>query len=581
MHYQYNPYIWPLMGSALISLSLGIYALLRSRNVKGSSHFIVLMFLVVTWTSGNALEMSGADLSTKLFWANIQYIAYGYSPVILLAMCMEFTGYDRWIRNRKFLLWLAVIPTIIILLVWTDRIYGLVRYDIHMDYSGFFPVIVKKYGPAFFIHVLYVNILNISAWVLLIVTVFFKKGVYRKQAMALFLGLSLTLIPNIIYVLGLSPLKGFDITPVLFGPANLIIAWGIYRFKLLDVVPVARATVIETMAAGVMALDLQDRVLDINPAFEKILGHTAAQIITKPVGEVCAENPELVSACVDRNTNQREFLLNTNGLSKVYELLISPLHDHKGTLIGRLVVAYDITERKKVQQEYMQQQWKLAVAEERARLARDMHDNLGQTMGFINLQAQGIRQELLNAGVEIASHKLDRLVEGAQSAHQEIREYIRDARNTELMEKNFITALTKDIMNFEEQTGLKIKLDIPNGFTGEDLEPNVRINLLNICREALNNIRKHAEAVQVKILISDVGNQLSATVEDDGKGFDLASHDHGTKTKFGLDIMQERVSQIGAQIDIQSTVGKGTRIDFSVPLKEGEKENADEIDVGR
>jgi len=102
------------------------------------------MILVIIWCLGNALEMSSTDLSTKLFWANMQYIAYSYSPVILLALCMEFTGYDRWIRNRKVLLWIAVIPTIIILLAWTDRLHGLVRYDIHMDYRGLFPVIEKK-----------------------------------------------------------------------------------------------------------------------------------------------------------------------------------------------------------------------------------------------------------------------------------------------------------------------------------------------------------------------------------------------------------------------------------------------------
>ncbi|WP_460001762.1 histidine kinase N-terminal 7TM domain-containing protein [Paradesulfitobacterium aromaticivorans] len=558
------------MASALISLSLGIYALVKRRNVKGSTYFILLMILVAIWTSGNALEMSSTDFSTKLFWANIQYIAYGYSPVILLALCMEFSGYDRWIRNKKFLLWIAVIPTIIILLVWTDRLYGLVRYDIHMDYSGAFPVLEKEYGPVFLVHALYAHLLNISAWVLLIVAVFFKKSVYRKQAMALFIGLSLTLIPNILYVLGLSPVKRFDITAALFGPANLIIAFGIYRFKLFDVVPVARATVIETMDAGVMVLDLQDRVLDINPAFEKIVGYPVARIISKTVKEVCVKIPELVNACVDRSIAQREFSININGVSKVYELFISPLTDSKGTLIGRLIVNYDITEKKQAHQEYLKQQWKLAVTEERERQARDMHDNLGQVLGFINLQAQGIRQELMNAGVEIASPKLNKLVEATQSAHNEIREYIRNARSTASMEMDFMTALTKDILSFEEQTGLKVRLDIPLGFAGEEVKPNLRFNILNILKEALNNIRKHAEAANVRISFSLAREQLCATVEDDGKGFDMELHDNTNKTKFGLKIMRERASEIGAQIDIKSIIGKGSRIDLFVPIKERE-----------
>lgn len=95
---------------------------------------------------GNALEMASLDFSTKLFWANVQYIAYCYSPVTLLAMSMEFTGYDQWVYNKQ-ILWLAVLPTITILLVWTDSLHGLIRYDLSMDYSGSFPVIDKEYGP--------------------------------------------------------------------------------------------------------------------------------------------------------------------------------------------------------------------------------------------------------------------------------------------------------------------------------------------------------------------------------------------------------------------------------------------------
>ncbi len=572
MQYQYIPYMWPLIASAFASLSLGVYALVR-RKVKGTTCYILSMMVVTIWSLGNALEMASVDFSTKLFWANMQYFAYCYSPVTLLAMCMQFTGYDRWIHNRK-VLWIAVVPTIIILLVWTDGIHGLMRYDMQMDYSGSFPVIYKKYGPVFYIHALYSHFLNIAAWVLLIKAVFFKNTVYRKQAIALLFGLSLIIIPNIIYVLGLSPIKRFDITPLFFGPAGLIIAWGIFRYKLFDVIPVARATVIENMNAGVMVLDLQDRVLDINPAFKKIVDYTIPKTSARTVEEVCRKIPELLKSCTDRSITHSEFIIKKECEPKIYEVFFSPLTDHKGILIGRLVVTYDITEKKQEQQKYLRQQWKLAVTEERERLARDLHDNLGQVLGFINLQAQGIRQELINADVDIVSHKLDKLVNVSQSAHSDIREYIHNARNTTAMEKNFMTGLAKDIVSFEKQYGLKVKLKLPTGFTGEELKPNVRINILNIIKEALNNIRKHSEADHVKISFSIAQEQLCVTVEDDGRGFDLNQHNSMTKTKFGLSIMRERALEIGAQIDIKSEEGKGSRVAFSVPINEEENTNA-------
>lgn len=148
MAYQYNPYIWPLIASSGTSMSLGVYALIRRRGTRGAGSFIVSMLIVSLWSAGNALEMSSIDINTKLFWANMQYIAYCYSPVALLVLCMQFTGYDRWMGGKKTLA-LLVIPTVILMLVWTDSFHGLIRYDIHMDYSGTFPVIVKKYGPGF------------------------------------------------------------------------------------------------------------------------------------------------------------------------------------------------------------------------------------------------------------------------------------------------------------------------------------------------------------------------------------------------------------------------------------------------
>jgi len=578
MQYQYIPHIWLLIVSGLFSLSLGIFALLKRREAKGAISFVLSMLAVTFWSLPNAFEMSATDLSTKLFWANVQYIAYCFSPLTLLALCMEFTGYDSWIKSKK-ILWLAVLPAIITLLVWTDGLHGLIRYNLHMDYSGIFPVIAKKYGPAFYIHALYSHGLNIAAFVLLINAVFFKNTVYRKQAIVLLFGVSLIVMPNVIYVLGLSPL-GFDITPVFIGPAGFIMIWGIFRYKMFDLVPLARATVIETMDAGVMVLDLQNRVLDMNPAFQKIIKFSVPQLSNRRVENVCVKIPELIEACNDRSIVHTEFIVGTKDFSNIYEALLSPLTDSKGVLIGRLVVTYDITKKKQTQQVFLMQQWKLAAIEERERMARDLHDNLGQVLGFINLQAQGIRQELINAGVETVSDKLDKLVEATQIAHSDIREYIRVGRTSMNSEQEFVTSIKTFIKNFENQTGLGVKLDLPSEITGDELKPMIYINILNIIKEALNNVRKHSEAKNVKIIFSLTKKQLCATVEDDGKGFDTLLIHGKNKTRFGLDIMRERAKEIGGSISIKSELGEGSQIFLSVPIEEGEKQNANESDAG-
>ena len=223
------------------------------------------------------------------------------------------------------------------------------------------------------------------------------------------------------------------------------------------------------------------------------------------------------------------------------------------------------------QQEFLRHQWRLAVIEERERVARDMHDNLSQVLSFINLQSQGIKQELANAGVGVAASKLDKLIEATQEAHNDIREHIRSARSSAFAEKNFIKMLEKDITKFEEETGIHVETDIPVDFTGEELEPIIRLNMLNIIKESLNNARKHAKANKVKISILISQEELCTTIEDDGKGFDINLYENSSNSKFGLNITQERAAAIGAKINIESSLGKGSRIALYLPIRKGGK----------
>lgn len=568
MQYQFIPYIGLLLISAGILFFLYIYVFLKRRKAKGAMTFSLSLLILLIWLAGNAFEMSALDVNTKLFWANIQYVAYCYLPVSLLAVTLEFTGYDHWIRSKK-ILWLTVIPSIIFLLVWTDKFHGLIRYGFYIDNSGEFPVLGKRYGSIYYFHAVYSYALNISGWLLLLKAIYSKNTIYRKQATSLFVAICLIMIPNILYTFGFSPVKKIDITPAFFAPAGMIATIGIFRYKLFDVIPVAWAAVIKTTDIRVMVLDIQDRVLDINPAFEKLLVCTAAAACARPVCEVCSNFPELIHYFQDRSTTHTEFTKIEDGETKIYEIHVSDLINEKGVFIGRLAVAYDITKRKQEEQQYLKEQWKQAVMKEKEQHARNLHDSLGQILGFINLQAQGVQKELTDARVTMVSSQLDKLVYAAQSANAELREYIRKVRCDEEMDWNFIVTLKQFIEDFNKQTEIEVKLDTPPAFTGNDVSPNIRLNILNIIKEAMNNIRKHANAHHVTIQISLIADYLQIIIKDDGIGFISESYEYNTgKSKFGLNIMKERALESDGIIDIQSTPGMGSHITLSIPWKE-------------
>ncbi|TAH73778.1 MAG: PAS domain S-box protein [Anaerolineaceae bacterium] len=571
MSYRFTPYLLLLFISGLMSLSLGVYTIIKHRHAKGATSFAIAMFIVTLWSIPNALEMSAIALGVKLFWANVQYTAYCFSPVALLILCLDFSGYEKYINYKK-LYWIFIIPTITIILVWTDKYHGLVRNNIHMDYSGVFPVIGKQYGSFFYVHAIYSHSLNLTTIFILLRTVFSRKTIYRKQAVALLIGVSLVVIPNVFYITGLSPIKGYDITPVFFGPAGIIMAWSILRYRMFDLVPLARATVIENMEAGVMVLDLQDRILDINPTCADIIGLPMGKITSKHIYEVCEFIPEFISAINDKTVSRVEFNIAAPNKQIVYEALLSMLKDKNGCNIGRLVVIYDITEKKIAEKEYYDEQWKLAVNNERNRMVRDLHDNLGQVLGYINLQAQAIQKELNDAHEDLYSNKLDKLIEVAQTAHHQIREYIHDVRNSDLIEIDFIAALDKEINNFELQTAIKVARKITPEFRSAAIAPSIRIHILNIIKEAMNNVRKHAQAENILMSCDYVDNNLLVIIYDDGKGFDAVDSKE-LKQGFGLSIIQERTSEMGGTCEIKSKPGEGSSIRLRVPL-DGGKVNA-------
>lgn len=464
-----------------------------------------------------------------------------------------------------------LLPTIIIILVWTDQFHGLMRNNIHLDISGKFPVIEKFYGPAFYVHAVYEHFINISALVLLVLSVIHRKTVYRKQAVILLIGASFIVFPNLFYITGLSPVDRFDLTPIFFGPAGVLMAWAIFRYKMFDLVPLARATVIESMDTGVMVLDLQGRVLDINPAFERIIGTSAKQVHGWKAQKICDIIPEFAKAFADSNAAQTEFSAKTDDEIRIYEAVFSPLADSKGTLLGKLVMVYEITDKKKEQQRYLEQQRRLAAAHEKERLARDLHDNLGQILGFINLQAQGIQKELVTVGVDTASDKLEKLVEVSQTAHDEIRAYIKSARSIAPCENDFLESLQNDILHFEERSDIPTELFTNLNLAQIDFAPEVQRHLLSIAKEALNNVQKHSGANHVKLSFLLDKEKILLLIEDDGRGFIVSDKIGGDGKAFGLSIMNERAMEIGAKLTIESAPEKGCRVSLTLPVSQGGK----------
>jgi two-component system nitrate/nitrite sensor histidine kinase NarX len=201
-----------------------------------------------------------------------------------------------------------------------------------------------------------------------------------------------------------------------------------------------------------------------------------------------------------------------------------------------------------------------AVAEERSLLARELHDSIAQSLAFMKIQVQLLRQATQRhdeAGVARIVGELDT---GVRECYADVRELLVHFR-TRTSEEDIEPALRTTLQKFEHQTGLSTRLEMQGH--GVPLAPDVQVQVLHIIQEALSNVRKHARATQVVLRVTPRPH-WSFEVRDDGVGFD-AENDRPDETHVGLRIMQERAGRIGARVAVDARPGQGCRVVLDLP----------------
>lgn len=198
---------------------------------------------------------------------------------------------------------------------------------------------------------------------------------------------------------------------------------------------------------------------------------------------------------------------------------------------------------------------------ERQRLSRQMHDGPAQAMSNFILQTE-IAMRLLDADPAQAKEELGNLKNAAMGTFQKVRNFIFELRPMMLDDLGLIPTIRKYVEAFKEQTGLDVNLTI----TGPErrFEPYLEVMIFRAVQELLGNAARHSQGTSIKVHV-DVSNDLvRVSVDDNGKGFDPDAVANGSS--LGLKLISERTEMLGGNFEIDSSVGKGARISFTVPV---------------
>ena len=324
-----------------------------------------------------------------------------------------------------------------------------------------------------------------------------------------------------------------------------------------------------------------DRISFVNEAAQRLFGADEAALLGRPPLELIhPDSRELVMSRIGTLRGGASVaplaelkILRADGESRWVESVGTLIDDHNGRSV--LVVLRDVTELKQAQAELTRSHFDLQrlidareriQEEERKRIARELHDDLQQTLAAIRINAVAIggRLEADRAKVEPMLAEIDAL---AQSAVASTRRIVNDLRPQALEDLGLVAALESLLGLFSQRTGIACRLDASETM-GDVLMawPAVSTCLYRVAQEALNNVAKHAQAKAVLVqLAAAVGGQAWLRVSDDGRGMTDAER-HKTES-FGLLGMHERVRALGGVLQVRSAAGAGTAVEVLVPLR--------------
>ena len=554
--FVYTPYIWPMVTAIAFTAVVGIYSW-RHRSVPGAKGLAFLMFFWSLEITASTLGLISRELPAKVFWFQIERFCLLPAAVAGLAFALEYAGLDSWL-NRRTLTLLAIPALLLIPLTLTNEAHYLIWTRMWLDGR-------VRYNPGVLTYPLWVyGFLLGVATISIFIWLFVRSPLHRWPVGLILFNLFLSRTLFYFTETGLDPVKStdlFDLGAMIICPVYLV---ALFHFQLFGVVPVARNRAIEQMRDGILVIDAQEHIADLNGAAQELLG-VKSKVIGCEAAQVLPAHPRLIELIRKPAPAQDEIWLDD---AHCYRIRISPLATRRGFELGKLILFYDMSEEKEAQKQLQDHQRTVAMLQERELLGRELHDGIGQMLAAAHLQVKSASELLARGETALVESCLLRLAEVTQEAKESVREYLLGVKSRFSSEQSLVSALRQHIKHYSQSYGIHIELVASPALEEKRIDAVVEAQLQPIIQEALTNVRKHAGAKSARIIFSSYDSQVRVTIEDDGRGFDPG--EISEKQGFGLRSMRGRAEAVGGRLEVNSAPGKGTRVIVQVPWqKEG------------
>ena len=367
MNQVFTVYSGFFLAASAVSFIVAVLARQR-RSVRGAKDLTLLMLASGIWSFFIIFETAAPTVELKVFWAKFGYLGAVTTPVLYLIFVMRFTGNEKFITRNNVIL-LCIVPLITMVLAITNGMH-------HLLWSGFSTIYPKTnmmeyfHGIWFWVgYMAYNNILLLLATIYLFSFVIRRHDTFRSQGWIIFVASLCPWISSVVYLTGANPVPGLDLVPVSNILSGVLLVYAILYFRFLDLVPIARVTLVETLPDGIIVLDKQNRIQDINASALNFLGIESKSIIGAQVELAGARDVKLLDEVISQ-TSANNIEVKSSQHGKTFRVTRQGIKIQAGS---RLVVIRDITD-------LVVNQNKIRNAEERYRsmftMFRLMADNM-------------------------------------------------------------------------------------------------------------------------------------------------------------------------------------------------------------
>jgi len=505
MGWQMTPFTIPLALTTLLTVAIMVPVY---RNRQKQTAIPLLMYLLFTsvYSLTTALRFSVTALDAKLFWNTIITVGRAGAPISLFLLAASFTDRRQWLNWRR----LGGLTAIgLVQFVWplfnpADTVFRSVSL---VTVDGIL-LLTTDFGP-FVVFSIAASYLLLGVGTYWLFEAYWQArtgdtGVYRRQIGPLLLAVLIPWGLNILNLVGLTPV---DYTPFGYAATSVLIATALFRYRLLNILPIARGTVVESMENGVFVLDDNCQIVDINPQARDTIDVGTEELVGRQFGDVFGSYPTIVETVAEATETRDQLSVSENGVQRHYDVKVSTIDDSFGNVIGRTVVFNDITVQVEREQD---------IDLMRQVLSRVLRHNIRNELQVIQGNTAMLAADLEGPNEEIARKALsgtEDLVSLSDKARgiEELVEQDHSVREVDLV------ALLKDAIRRSQR-------EFPDVSFTVDLPATCEVRVIPAIHLAFENLIENAAehdtapTPTVDVAVSQTDDHVTVTISDNGPG---------------------------------------------------------------